>query len=346
MNSPLKNLKIFLICDEDDEEYKHRLKKHLSILTRQELISLYDQESVSPGSEIKDAIDEILKDTSCILALLSANFWGSDDCFSLLKRITSKIYGIDFSKIGILIKPCDIEDPSIKSFTILPEDRRPVSIYPDQDEPLQKIATFVRQLAIEYISKAYQEDINFWLQEVEIEQNNSYLKRQLANAYKVLAEFQESYESKSAENSSTQLYKQALLIYESLPDQDSNKYIALSQKGDLLRDINRPEEAEISYRKGLELKPNDEVLLGKISALQQLLGHYEDALHLYQEIIKVNRKNYMAWRHCGDILEQLGRYEEAIEAYGQAVKIKPSYRYAKYKQRSIYSLLKSKKKPA
>jgi tetratricopeptide (TPR) repeat protein len=65
-----------------------------------------------------------------------------------------------------------------------------------------------------------------------------------------------------------------------------------------------------------------ESLLGKASALY-LTGAESKALEIYDTLIALDPRNFVAWYSKGAVLDELGRFEEALEAYEKAIEINP-----------------------
>ncbi|MFM9971427.1 MAG: tetratricopeptide repeat protein [Burkholderiales bacterium] len=95
--------------------------------------------------------------------------------------------------------------------------------------------------------------------------------------------------------------------------------------GDLLRKLNRHEEAEVAYRKAIELDPKwawHWIVLGDL--LRVALKRYDEAEVAYRKAIELNPKLAWPWRDLGILLNiDLKRYEEAEAAYRKAIELDP-----------------------
>jgi tetratricopeptide (TPR) repeat protein len=69
-------------------------------------------------------------------------------------------------------------------------------------------------------------------------------------------------------------------------------------------------------------------LFAKADALDKL-GRYEEEIKCYDEVLKIDPKDYIAWYYKGSVLCDLERYEEAIRCYDKAIEIDPEYKKAK-----------------
>jgi len=98
---------------------------------------------------------------------------------------------------------------------------------------------------------------------------------------------------------------------------------ALKQRGDLLRQAQRPLEALQSYEQALMLKPDfAEALKNRGNALREL-GRPAEALASYQQALGVQPDYVDALNNCGVTLQELDRPELAIAYYRQALQLKP-----------------------
>ncbi|MCA1992657.1 MAG: tetratricopeptide repeat protein, partial [Coleofasciculus sp. S288] len=78
-----------------------------------------------------------------------------------------------------------------------------------------------------------------------------------------------------------------------------------------------------------------------LSQASELLGsgEYEEALTVFEQVLKLKRDSFSAWYWHGYILSHLERYEAAIASFDEAVKIKPNYVLALYaKANALYKL--------
>ena len=71
------------------------------------------------------------------------------------------------------------------------------------------------------------------------------------------------------------------------------------------------------------------------------LGRYEEAITSYDNALKINPDDHLAWNNRGIALGNLGRHEEAISSYDQALKIKPDDANAYYNKACTYAQLEN-----
>ena len=87
----------------------------------------------------------------------------------------------------------------------------------------------------------------------------------------------------------------------------------------------RLEEAEVSYKKAIELKPDYINAYYNLSILLKTQGRLEEAESKCKQAITLKPDFAKAHNNLGVILQALGRYEEAEASYRKAIELKPDY---------------------
>ncbi len=95
--------------------------------------------------------------------------------------------------------------------------------------------------------------------------------------------------------------------------------------GDLLRQLDRKEEAEAAYRKAIELNPKWAGPWGRLGDLLCQFDRKEEAEAAYRKAIELNPKWAAPWGALGDLLRQIDRNEEAVAACSKAIELDPKW---------------------
>jgi hypothetical protein len=93
--------------------------------------------------------------------------------------------------------------------------------------------------------------------------------------------------------------------------------------GNLLLLVSQPAEAEVAYRRALELDPTRVSALFNLGLLLQQRGELREALPLYQQAVKADPRHAWAQYQMGTIHESLGQESKAIDAYAHAFALDP-----------------------
>lgn len=99
----------------------------------------------------------------------------------------------------------------------------------------------------------------------------------------------------------------------------------LSLIGDLQLDAERPEEAEVSYRKALAVDANSSVTHHKLAEVLRLQGKFDESIAELRETLRLNPKSAGAHTDLGLILRAQDKSEESAAAYREAIRIDPDW---------------------
>lgn len=136
-------------------------------------------------------------------------------------------------------------------------------------------------------------------------------------------------------------YEEALIAYSEAFDSHSDDPDALYNtvlynRGNLLHESARYEDAIAAYDQALEMQPNDHAALNNKGYALDDLGRYEEAIAAYNRAIAIKPDKYEALYNKGYALFQLGRYEEAIAVYHQVLTLRPMHYKALYNTACSY----------
>ena len=103
---------------------------------------------------------------------------------------------------------------------------------------------------------------------------------------------------------------------------------AWHNRGCVLNDLGRYEEAIESYDKAIQFRPDDHITWANRGSLLFALGRKEEAIESYDKAIQFKSDFHEAWRNHGLSLNNLGRNEEAIDSFNKAIELKPDFHQA------------------
>jgi tetratricopeptide (TPR) repeat protein len=98
-----------------------------------------------------------------------------------------------------------------------------------------------------------------------------------------------------------------------------------NNRGNILRDLGRPQEALGSFQKALALRPGSAALYNCANLLLLDLRRPADALLLYDRALTLNPDFTEAWNNRGNALWGLGRLDEAMASFDRALGQRPDF---------------------
>lgn len=120
-------------------------------------------------------------------------------------------------------------------------------------------------------------------------------------------------------------YASALGLIDQVIALTPDNAIAHSNRGNILKELNRFEEALESLDKGIKLDPSYvEAYSNKGNVLQDL-HRYDEALEWYDQALALQPNYAEVYSNKGNTLELLHRHHEAMECFDMATTINPQY---------------------
>ena len=172
--------------------------------------------------------------------------------------------------------------------------------------------------------KDYQQAIDALKKATELNSTPYYYWRNLGLTYRDL----EQYDSALA------AYEQALKNSQSQEEQDFRLYV---EKGDVLSELGRNEEAIASYTKALSINHNHPWAYNNRGNTYNDLQQYERAIADFNKAIEINPQNANAYNNRGNTYSILQQFESAIADLNKAIEINPQYASAYYNRGIIYN---------
>lgn len=152
----MNKINIFISYSHEDEIYKDKLEKHLSILKRNNLIETWHDRKIIPGEEWDKKIKDELESAQIILLLVSVDFLSSNYCYDIeIKRAVEKHEKGEAILIPIMLRKCDWHETSFSKIQGLPKNAKPVKNFEDEDEAFYSIVEGIKS-SIDQLRKTTQ----------------------------------------------------------------------------------------------------------------------------------------------------------------------------------------------
>ncbi len=135
-------------------------------------------------------------------------------------------------------------------------------------------------------------------------------------------------------------YEQAVQLISKAISKNPNAAAAYYNRGNALKELDRPGEALVSYDKAIALKPDFAEAYSDRGIALQKLKRLEDALASYDKAIALKPDFAEAHSNRGNILQELKHLEEAIVSYDRAIALKPKFTEAHFNRGNALKALK------
>ncbi|MEO1401436.1 MAG: TIR domain-containing protein [Cyanobacteria bacterium J06635_1] len=159
INSPIptvsskdKKIELFLSYSHADENLRDELVKHLTLLTRQQVISAWHDRNISAGTEWASQISQHLETARVILLLISADFLASDYCYDIeLHRAMERHEMGEARVIPIILRPTDWADAPFGRLQALPNNAEPITTWQNRDLAFANVVKGIRLVCEELL---------------------------------------------------------------------------------------------------------------------------------------------------------------------------------------------------
>jgi len=93
----------------------------------------------------------------------------------------------------------------------------------------------------------------------------------------------------------------------------------------VLHKAGKLDQAALSYRNILKLRPNHTGALNNLGVVCRRQGLFEEASSCFERVLKLNPSNADAWSNLASLSISLGKFEAAVQAANQATKYAPAH---------------------
>jgi hypothetical protein len=142
---------LFFSYSHEDESYRDKLEKHLSLLLHQGLLESWHDRRITAGSEVDASIDAALDTSDIILLLVSASFVASSYCYSReMKRAMERHETKRAVVVPVIVRPCDWHSAPFGKLLAVPTDGKAITQWPNEDEAYTNVARHVRKVVEQF----------------------------------------------------------------------------------------------------------------------------------------------------------------------------------------------------
>jgi len=141
-NSPVN---LFISYSYRDKKFKEELEVHLSILRRQNMITIWSDRQISAGTDWSQEINARLEESNLILLLISSDYLASPTSDQEMEQALKRAQAGEAKIIPIILRPVDWQASPLSSLKFLPSNAKPVTTWADQDAVWADIAKGIRE---------------------------------------------------------------------------------------------------------------------------------------------------------------------------------------------------------
>ena len=144
---------VFISYSHADSELKERFLAHLASLKRQELISVWHDRMLEPGTHLNKAIELELSSADLVILLISSDFIQSDYCSETEMIRAFERYARNEAKfVALILRPCRwrnlplIDGLKLGDFLAIPRDGKAVTDWKDTDSAFEDAVTSIERI--------------------------------------------------------------------------------------------------------------------------------------------------------------------------------------------------------
>jgi nucleoside phosphorylase len=143
-------IQVYISYAEKDEELIKELEMHLSVLKRQQIISLWYSRQIGLGREKDKEFDSHIDTAQIILLLVSRSFMASIYTYEQeMSRAMQRHANGQACVVPILLRPTDVKNAPFSNIQGLPRNNKPVVSWSDRDQAWLEIVQGIRGLCEE-----------------------------------------------------------------------------------------------------------------------------------------------------------------------------------------------------
>jgi hypothetical protein len=146
---------LFFSYSHKDEALRDQLEVQLTMLKRQQVISVWHDRRLLAGDDIDKGISTELEAADIILLLVSPDFLASEYCYSTeMGRALERHNEGSARVIPVILRPCEWLEALFGKLLATPTDGKPVTKWADKDDAFLDVAKAIRNAAESAQAKA------------------------------------------------------------------------------------------------------------------------------------------------------------------------------------------------
>ena len=137
---------VVILSTSKDSDLRREFKQHLSLLLRNQIITLFDTQEIIAGTDWQQAYYHALDQASLVLLLISSAFLADDQCYSMMQSTLKYHDTRAIPLIPLLLSPVSLEDAPFNHLQYLPHSKQPITAFNDKNEAFRQIVIDIREV--------------------------------------------------------------------------------------------------------------------------------------------------------------------------------------------------------
>lgn len=130
-----------------DDRRRERLHKHLAMLNREKLISVWSDHEILAGDRFADKIDEALEQAGLFIALLSPDYLASNYCYEKeFQRALQLNEAGQLRIVGVVVEPCDWRSSPFADLVVLPKSGKAIPDWANENTAYLNVVEELRRV--------------------------------------------------------------------------------------------------------------------------------------------------------------------------------------------------------
>lgn len=139
-------VRCYISASDADSSFVADLEKHLALLVRTSELVIWRWDGSVPASTDPRARLEMVCKADLVVGIATPDYLSSDECRLDAEHAARRAADERVGLVLVLARACDLNDPSLEGFKILPVNGRPVSTHQYPDEAFASIAKSLRAI--------------------------------------------------------------------------------------------------------------------------------------------------------------------------------------------------------